>query len=247
MQIGVTFPTEQLRAAMQANSRRLANASYKALNRTAQDVQAALRQEMIRVFFRVTPYILNSTTILWARRDRLVAEVGFRDKGIFSPRGTPSQIIGTQVDGGTRRQKRSEVRVQFLRPGSGQLYMMPARFAQYDNWGNPSSCELSIILSQLGLLNRGDNRAARQGKRTRKVRTQYFAIFGRGEGYSLAGNALAPGIYRHNAAGRPLPVYFFMKGAPKYRKRLAWHEIARKVVAAKISPNFQAELASALA
>jgi hypothetical protein len=247
MQIGISLPTEEFRAAIQANSSRLRNAAYKALNKTAQDVQQALQAEMKRVFYKPTPYVLNSTSIKWARRDDLVAEVGFRERAGNIRGGSPQEMIGTQVYGGTRAQKRSEIRIQGLRPGGAPLYMMPARFAQYDANGNPSRGELTQIMSQLNVLLRGDNRAARRGKRTRKSRTEYFAIFGRGEGTDLSGNALAPGIYRKNAAGRPMPVYFFMKDAPRYRKRLNWHEVARATTVAKMQANFQAEAGAAVA
>jgi hypothetical protein len=248
MKIGISLPTEQFLQAIKANSDRLRDAAYKSLNSDAQDVQEALRKEMIAKFYRVTPYILNSTTIDWAKRDKLEATVGFRDKEIYSRKGTPSEFIRTQVNGGVRRQKASEVRIQWLADSRiGTLYMMPARFAKYDNWGNPDKGELSIILSQLGVLNRGDNRASRTGKRSRKARTEYFAIFGRGEGLDLSGNALAPGIYRRNAAGRPLPVYFFMKRQPQYAKRLDWHEVARATIQAKAQANWKIEVAAALA
>jgi hypothetical protein len=246
MQIAINLPAEQLTAALQANSHRLLTASYKALNKTAQDVQVALQAEMKRAFFKPTPYFLNSTSIKWAKRDNLQAEVGFRERAGNIRGGSPEAMLGTQVYGGTRPQKRSEVRIQGLRPGGGALYMMPARFAKLDGNGNPSRGELGVILSQLGVLLRGDNRAARTGKRARKVRTEYFAIFGRGEGLDHLGNALAPGIYRKAANGRPLPVYFFMKDAPKYRKRLNWHEVATATTKAKMQGNFQAELAAAL-
>jgi hypothetical protein len=241
--ISITLDTKPLQDLLRKTNRDMATAAYKALNQTAQDVQAALKAEMQKVFYKPTPYVLNSTEIAWARRDNLQAAVQFRNRLGNLRGGDPADMIGAQVFGGTRSQKRSEIRLGALSSGGQAIYMMPARFAQYDANGNPSRGELSIIMSQLGVLNRGDNRAARRGKRTRKARTEYFAIFGRGEGFSLMGNALAPGIYRKNAAGRPLPVYFFMKGRPQYRKRLRWHEVANATVRAKIAGNFAAEMA----
>jgi len=122
---------------------------------------------------------------------------------------------------------------------------MPARFATYDANGNPSRGELVRILSQLGVLNQGDNRAARRGKprRRRKVQTEFFVIWGRGEGFDLSGNALAPGIYKKNRAGRPLPVYFFMKGPPQYSKRLDWFGVARKKAAERAPVHFNEAMA----
>jgi hypothetical protein len=248
MRVGINLPIEQLVATMQANSRRLPDAAARALNATAQEVQQALKAEMRRVFYQPVPYVLNSTTIVWARRERLQAEVTFRERTGNLRGGSPEQMIGTQVNGGPRAQKRSELRLQDLRPGGGALYMMPARFAQYDGYGNPSRGELTRILSQLGVLLRGDNRAARRGKRRRRSKpvTEYFAVFAMGEEMDLSGNALAPGIYRRNAYGRPLPVYFFMKRRPQYKRRLDWHGIARQTIQARLGPNFEAAMARAL-
>lgn len=230
-----------LQQAISAVRQRAHSAAVRAANKTAEDVRSALQAEMREKFFKPTPFILNSLAVQWARRETPTAKVEVRRFGV---RGAPAEeALKAQVFGGTRGFKRSEVRLGALGPGGQPVYMMPARFARYDANGNPSRGELTQILSQFGVLNRGDNRAARRGKRTRKARTEYFVIWGRGEGFDLSGNALAPGIYRKASNGRPLPVYFFMKGQPQYRRRLDWFEVAERTVRASAPKHFRDAMA----
>jgi hypothetical protein len=194
-------------------------------------------------FFKPTRFVLNAIRVVqYAKKDQPEAVVDVART--FGVRGEQvADFYRTQVFGGTRKHKQSEVRIGRLSPGDRPIYMMPARFAQYDSNGNPSRGELTIILSQLGVLNRGDNRVARKARRSRKARAEYFVIWGQGEGFNSSGQSLNPGIYRRNTAGRPLPVYFFMKGQPQYRKRLDWFEVAERAVRTNAARHFRDAMA----
>lgn len=214
----------------------------RAVNEVATDVKTALVGEMRATFYKPTPFVLNSLMIDWARDDDLAATVRVKDLGARG--GVVSKALMTQIAGGTRAQKRSEQRLTYAAPGGDRVFMMPARFAKLDAYGNPSKGELTAILSQVGVLNRGDNKAARTSKRTRKTRDTYFAVFATGEALSNTGEALKPGIYRQHSSGRPLPVYVFFKAAPQYRRRLAWHEVAERTVAARSIGHVNGEMAA---
>ena len=229
--------------AVQSLRSRALSAGVRAANNTAVDVRDAIRQEVRAAFRNVVPFVVNAVRVThWAKREEPQAVVDVART--FGVRGEQvDDIFRTQVYGGTRKHKLAEIRIGWLSPGGRPIYMMPARFATYDSKGNPSRGELTQILSQLGVLNRGDNRAARKAKRVRKPQTEYFVIWSRGEAFNSSGWDLKPGIYRRNSAGRALPVYMFMKGKPQYRKRLQWHETARKTVAASAPKHFREEMA----
>lgn len=247
MRIGIDLNTSEVQAAIRSHRTLVASRAAEALNGTAQAVQAAEVAEIQKTFFQPTRWILNSTVIEWARRDNLNAKVTFRDlRGGFINRVRPSAALQVQVDGGVRGQKRSEVRLSWL--GGQTIYMIPGRFAEKDANGNPSRGELAKILSILGVLNRGDNRASRKGKpraRQRRKAPEYFVVLGKGDVLDRSGNALAPGIYRKGAMDRPLPVYVFTRGPPRYRPRLRWWETAKQAGTAAAPKAWQAAWAGA--
>ncbi len=238
------FPVDPAawRAAMDARARQVRSAQRRALNRTAEGTQGDLKEKVKQTFFQVTPWVLNSTRVKYASNSNLEAVVAFKDAYVGGAKLAPVKTLQVQVDGGTRPQKRAERRLSFL--SGTTVYMMPARFAELDRYGNPRPSQLVKILSVLGALDPGNNRNRKRRQRGRRRNEEYFAIFRRGEGDSFRwnGDALAPGIYRKGAGGRPLPVYVFMKGAPTYRPRLAWRETAERSVSQRLPAAFADEL-----
>lgn len=82
------------------------SAAAKALNDTAFKARTSVQRSMDNAFDRVTPYVRRSIQVEQASPDRLEAWVGPRkmDGGGVDPQ----KILRAQVDGGLRRDKRSE-------------------------------------------------------------------------------------------------------------------------------------------
>jgi hypothetical protein len=82
-----------------------------AINRTARQVEAKLKQEMARVFDRPTPFTLSSIYVIPSTKYNLTAVVGIKDS---AAKGTPaSKYLLAEIEGGPRHAKRSEKALQF--------------------------------------------------------------------------------------------------------------------------------------
>ncbi|MDQ1079705.1 hypothetical protein [Pseudoroseomonas cervicalis] len=243
MQLTLDVNPHTWRLAMEAKARRLRSAQRRVLNTTAQGTQSDLREKVRTTFFKATPWVLNSTRIQWATERDLTAVVTFKDAYTGGSRTKPVSALQLQAEGGTRIQKRAELRLSLI--SGTRVFMMPGRFAELDRNGNPRTGQLIKILSVLGALNPGDNQRRKRRQRGLRRGEEYFAIFRMGEGRTTKwdGSTLPPGIYRKGSGGRPLPVYVFMRSAPRYRPRLAWRETAKASIAKRLPPALAAELA----
>lgn len=92
------------RQLMRLEEREIPFAMALTATRTAKAAQLALKDEISRVFDNPTPWILNSTYILAAKKSDPKAVVYAREWG-----GTPAPTTLTpQIEGGERQYKRSE-------------------------------------------------------------------------------------------------------------------------------------------
>ncbi|WP_235597590.1 hypothetical protein, partial [Salmonella enterica] len=129
--------------------------------RTAKAAQMALKDEIGRVFDNPTPWILNSTYILAAKKNNPKAVVYAREWG-----GTPAPTTLTpQIEGGERQYKRSEgaLRAGGYLPNGWQV--APGPGAKRDKYGNINRGQLQQVLSGLRV-QRDVHQNRRQGKPT---------------------------------------------------------------------------------
>lgn len=222
-------------------------ATARALTRTAQGAQQAIRAEMMVQFDRPTPYTLNSTYVKSATKIDLVARVWIKDD---TSKGTPaSKYIGPQVFGGERHLKRFERALQargLLPPGT---VAVPGSAVTLDQYGNVSRGLIIEVLSYLQSFGEQGYRAnMSERRRDRMVRGgdgvrgySYFVLLKR-EG------KLPPGIYRrvaygndpriaHLAQGGAKPVFVFVR-QPAYKKRLPFEDVARRVAEERFEVEF---------
>ena len=202
-------------------------AAAKALTLTAKAAQDEILRAMPRFIDRPTPYTLNSTYVKPATKDRLEAEVGFRDS---SPKGTPAfKYLTPEVYGGRRRVKRFELALRAIGVLPPGMFAMQGEGARIDAHGNMSPRQIEQILSAL--------RASRDPYQNRPGgrRTLYFAV--------RPGGRLWPGIYmRAGATGSAvLPVLIFAR-EPSYRSRFPFYSI----VLERVEHEFEAQLAKAI-
>lgn len=239
MKIKLALDTDAVRQALAIERGAVTSATRSTLNRTAERARDDIRTEMGRVFDRPTPYTLNSMMIDYARRDRLEAQVRFKD-GLGNKNRSPERWVGVQVRGGAREQKAAERRISWRR-GNQPVFLVPTRFAEIDSYGNINRGQLTKILSEINALDDGNNKRDRVGKaRGRRRREEYFAVF-----RSVPG--LKPGIYQRRRTGfgnGVVPIYFFARKAPQYRQRLDFDGVARQSVERNLQAIWQDELAA---
>ena len=176
--------------------------------RTAKASQAAIKDEINRVFDRPTPWIQNSTYVLAAKKSDPTAIVYAREWG-----GTPAPVTLTpQIEGGQRQYKRSEgaLRAGGYLPNGWQL--APGPGAKLDKYGNISRGQLQQVLSGLRV-----QRDAHQNRRQGKP-TEFFVV------RPGTSNPLQPGVWQR-VGRRPTLILTFIQ-QPNYSQRLDWHGVA---------------------
>lgn len=198
-----------------------------ALTRTAMKCRDLMKDHMQDVFDRPTPYAMNAARAVPATVKTMSAAVLLRE---FGGKGTPAEyFLGPEIDGGARRQKRSERALQaagilstgFETPGSG---------AAMDAFGNEQSSEVRKILSVLKAYGETGYKANRTKGWNKKTRVgQIFSVKA---GSNHGG--LKPGVYRRTATG-VVCLMRFVKKAPEYKTRLPFYALV-EADAAKIFP-----------
>lgn len=126
IEIKMDFSSQDIQRQLQRlEERELPFAMALAATRTAKASQAAIKNEINRVFDRPTPWIQNSTYVLAAKKSDPTAIVYAREWG-----GTPAPVTLTpQIEGGQRQYKRSEgaLRAGGYLPNGWQLALVPAQ------------------------------------------------------------------------------------------------------------------------
>lgn len=208
-------------------------AVVKALTRTAKHAQQTVRDEMVRVFDRPTPYALNSTYVKPATKDNPVSSVYLK---YDASKGTPAtKFLSAQIDGGTRSHKRFEAALQRIGVLPDGWYVVPGKAARLDAYGNWSRGQIVQVLSYFQAFGeqgyRANTTAEKRAKMKRGTRSKrgvaYFAVLpGR-----RASRALQPGIYLQTyfAKGSAIqPIAIFVENAT-YRRRLDFHGTVERV------------------
>ena len=245
MRISVEHNFPQVAASIRAFGRQGQYAAAVALTRTAQDVQPAIKKEMVRAFDRPTNYTLNSTFLKRATRNNLEARVWLKDNA--TGKGTPAdRYLAPQIFGGERRQKGMERLLQAARLMPAGYVAVPAVGAQLDANGNVKRSQIFQILSQLRL-QRGAGFESRASGSTRSNRTItrqgviYFAL-------AKARRGLQPGVYakRRAAQGTTVKPVFVFAPRATYRPILKFFEVGESTARARFPGHFNTELAKAL-
>jgi hypothetical protein len=231
-----------IRDLMRTRKPEITDAARRTLNILAMRGVRAIQAEMGKVFDRPTRYALNS--VKWAEDlPGPSAEVQWRGSEAFGETARQG-YLKAQIYGGPRGQKASEIRLQRLRLGGQQVFLVPTEYAERDGYGNVSRGQIVKILSALEALGGpgqgfdGNRRAGRRGRGRRRAE-DYFVIWPGGNdsrqipGGRLLPNNLPPAIYRkfgEGASAYVRPILIFAKKAPVYRKRLDPEAIVARVV-----------------
>jgi hypothetical protein len=120
-----------------------------ALNEAATIGQQAGVKEMKRVFDRPTPFILNSLRVKRSSKNRLIAEVGFKD--VFGNFGEAVEnILTPNIEGGSRKPKGSEMTLRRAGILRSDEFIVPSRALKLDRFGNIPKGTMNKIIANIG-------------------------------------------------------------------------------------------------
>jgi hypothetical protein len=198
---------------------RARRAAERALDQTARDIKAGVRQAMPQVFDRPTPYTLNSLQVTPTRNHNMQASVWFK-----TPDRMGDHYLTSQVYGGLPAYKGFE-------RAFGDQEFVPGQGARIDRYGNVTAGQIRQILSVLGKAERAagsqQNITARSARRNKKQRDYVYLPKGSGK--------LPPGVYERVArAGQEIDAKTSRRlgitGARAYqygRSRGKWQSVTR--------------------
>lgn len=239
--------------------RQLPYAHTIALNKTAEYSRRAVIAEFRRKFDRPKPSTVSEKSgplrIQYAKKERYPTDFSeVRVKDYKQVKGDPAIVyLSHNIHGGRRAEKRSEAllrRVGVLLPG---YYVVPADSAVYDAYGNISPGQIQQILSAVGaqrdsLANfkgRTLKAAYRNQRRMRAASATYFVAYRN----RPKTKHLAEGIWQRygKSEWEVRPVLLFVKGAPRYKKRIRWEEIGSSVGRMRFPIEFHLAMRYAIA
>lgn len=239
--------------------RQLPYAHTLALTNTAMFARRAVLDEFKRKFDRPKPSTLSEKSGPLRVKPALLAKYPndfsqVRVKDTPQVKGDPALVyLSHHIHGGRRAEKKSEGllrRAGVLLPG---YYIVPADGAQYDAYGNINTGQMQQILSAVGaqrdalsnFKGRTLKDAYRNQRRMRAATARYFVAY-RSRSKT---KHLAEGIWQRygNSDWEIRPVLLFVKGAPRYRKRIRWEEIALGVGRMRFPIEFHLAMRQALA
>lgn len=220
-----------------------------AINDTAFQVRDQWSRAMPLVFDRPTPLTRNAVLYRKATKAKPAADIFLRDEAF---KGTPpAKYLRAEVEGGPRRQKRSEKWLQARGLMPAGSFAVPGSAAKLDQYGNIRGGDLSKLLSFLGahpdaLARSTDTSRYRRIKgeiKRQGFTTDVFAL-------KKARGKLQPGIYQRVDLGRLgsaiRPILRFVSRVT-YRKRYDIFGIAKKAFDDRFPQNFKAALERAMA
>lgn len=244
--ITVTHNFDQLRNQLSALERdQLPYATARALTNTTLAAKAALRQEMVRVFDRPTPFTLNSLFVTPASKRKLEAVVLAKD---LDNKGGGSARLRTapQIRGGQRDFKRFEGALRRAGLLGNDEQAVPGQAATLDAYGNMSRGQIVQILAWFQAFAESGYKAnttatgrkkAAAGTRRRQGYRYFYKRDGKGRG-----------IYKATrfAAGSAIqPVLMFVRRA-QYRPRLDMAGVVNQVAATQFESWFRDAMAEAI-
>lgn len=237
-------------------------AARDALNTAAFGVRKAMQDEMRRQFDRPTPFIVNSVRVKMASAAVLQATIEPVEQGGKSV--APQKILRAEVEGGPRRDKRSEValrRVGILPSGYFTAIPRSPYPGSSDGRGNLKGSFLVTLLSYFEAFGeqgyRANSTAATRARRAKVGRSEngfktingvvFFVAYGR-RLRSGPTEHLAPGIYAKTGihGSNVRPVLMFVRGT-NYTPRLSLKAILEQARPAQtFAENFAYRLSREL-
>jgi hypothetical protein len=230
VEIKVGIDDAKLKQQLAAFPNQIKFATARALTKVALQAAKDVRAAMEEAFDRPTPFTLNAFYAKPAKKSDLTSWIGSREQ---ASNGIPaSKYLAPQIEGGSRPFKGFERALANL---SGGQWVMPARGAQLDRFGNMNRAQLVQILSRLGVMrDPSKNVSARTTAMLRRRGLITAASGGVGEyfiAYSKQGNRRPLGVWKLVGRGIVTPVLVFTSTKPSYRVRLPFEKIVNTSIA----------------
>lgn len=216
-------------------SKQMKFAAAVAMTKTAKDIEARLKGEMAGAFESASPYTARSTFSTAARKERLEAVIGIKDKA--PARGTsPATILKEHFAPGTgtqRGNKPFEKALMALGVLPNGWRVVIGNAMPRDAYGNPKRAAVTEIL---GAMKSRMQVAKGRGKKMQLV--GYFAI------QPGSGSRLEPGIWWRS--GRSIKPMLIFVPAASYAQRVDLDKIGRETAQKAFDKHFDAALADAI-
>ncbi len=229
MKIAVQTNRTQLMAALRGQQKQVDFAIAMALTKTAKQIQQAMPAALDETFDRPTPFTKRGTYLKAARRDSLVAEVGFRD--------IQAKYLKLQAEGGQYTPGEAGIKL----PGNVQL----------NTFGNIPRGLIDRLkaAAENGQLSAAIARRLNVQGNRRKGAAPLQLFFGipRGRGWEDAPLGIwrrVPGVA--GAPGKLIPVIVFEDTPAQYKRRLDMEAIASPVVEREFAKNLNEAVRRAL-
>lgn len=231
MKLNIQHDFDRLAKAMENASKQARFAAAVALTRTGRDIRQAIPAELDRVLDKPTEFTKRGTYLVAARRDNLVAEIGFRP--------LQSRYMRYQVEGGVYQPKEGGIKL----PGNITL----------NAFGNIPRGTINRLKAAAKNGSLGATVARRIGangdRRKGAAPIQLFYGQPTGKGWEKA----PVGIWRRippatpGAKGKLIPVIVFEKTPARYSARFEFKALALKVRDQRFATHFDTALRQALA
>jgi hypothetical protein len=214
---------DALRARLAGMEKQVKFAAAKALTQTANKIKAAVPAELDKALDRPTPFTKRGLYVKGAKRDNLVAEVGFMAK--------QAEYMRYQIAGGRRA------------GGAGGLKLPSA--IKTNEFGNIPKGLIKQLISIA-------NKERKLGKvKARRIRISNKVELFYGDPSDVAGHKFPRGIYKRidlgSGRGQLVPVVVFPDVTASYKPRFDFRRVADDVVRQEFDALFQSALRDALA
>jgi hypothetical protein len=248
--VRATSNTPEVLRALDQDAKQARYALRQAMNKTVQWAETDVRRAMRTSFDKPTPFFLRSLRIVYAAKEKLEVALWFKDRGLDD--GSEAMVL-PHVEGGPRRLKPMELRLQRAGLLPAGWYAVPGSAAKLDGNGNMSRGQISQMLNVLGTYreagyNKADSRTRdRLLKGNAKKGVDGFAYWVNPVGARRAKH-LPPGVYQRftTVIGSVLkPVLIFVSKA-QYRQRFDFYGIAQKTFDARFPAEFDRAFANAM-
>lgn len=208
--------------------------TVKTLNDSAFDAKHAIDKEILRVIDRPTPFTQKAVRVVMAKPNKLSAQFGFLDS---AGKGTaPSEYLMPLVEGGPRKQKRTEKRLKLVLSSGDTTFLTPAWGAKLNKYGNIPGSKYTEVLSYFRLFNQTGNNMNRTKESTAKknIANKFFMAI---PGVERTAH-LSPGIYERTKGGAGFKKIFNFARQPVYTKTFDFYRVGLEHASARFVRNF---------
>ncbi len=202
-------------------------AAATAVSRTAARARLDMRDALPRVFDRPTPFTVNAIRFA-ADPNAGTARLFISDE---AAKGTPPEkFLRAEIEGGARRDKRSERALVMRGIIAPDQQMVPGAGAPLDSYGNIQRGALTRILSRISAFGEQGYAANASAATRRRLKKAKLAVRSTGTDYFVKRDhdGRAQGVFQLVGKGQIRPVLIFTDRRAHYRARFDFVGMAHK-------------------